>query len=50
MSQALGYLLRFSAFNSDDAPQSQQGRSASICHKMVTNCGGMVTGASCSTG
>ncbi len=49
MSQALRYLLRFLAFNSDDAPlmapQSQQGRSASVCHKMVTDCDRMVTGA-----
>ncbi len=50
MSQAPRYLLGFPAFNSDDAPlmapQSQQGRSASVCHKMVTNCTRMVTRAS----
>ncbi len=50
MSQALDYLLRFLAFNPDDAPliapRSQQGRNASICHKIVTNCTRMVTRAS----
>lgn len=49
MSQALGYLLRFLAFNPDDAPliapQCQQGRNASICHKIVTSCDRMVTRA-----